>query len=284
MTTSSIRPLVDRAHAKPGAALLAVVALVVGLAACGQRGDEAAVGDAPPGVVATSTRPDMSATTIRADPTTVPPASTMPMPGDISILFIGNSHTSTHDIPGMVKALLESSSTHEVEVARLGADFLRTGRESSSITEAVASGEWDIVILQGQEISQSHTISYSTAGAVGLASLASQAGARPLFFSEWKRQGIDETEYIEDIYRGIAEQASAEVIPVGRAWDRVLADDPAAALWSRDGNHSSPEGAFLAAATIAYFIAGPDADLRTDSALEQLLTAAQLTIEDYLGE
>lgn len=114
--------------------------------------------------------------------------------------------------------------------------------------------------------------------------MAIAAGSRPLFFAEWRRRSVDETEYIEGIYDEIAEKAGAEVIPVGRSWELFLTAEPEYPLWSSDGNHSSAEGAFLAAATIAYFIAGPGADLTIEPGLDPFLNMAQITIEDYLSD
>ena len=159
--------------------------------------------------------------------------------------------------------------------------FLRTALDNSAIVSAVSSGDWDLVVLQGQEISQSHTIDYSTAEAVALAHMAESAGAQALFFAEWSRRGVDETEYIENIYANIAERSDAAVIPVGRSWDRLLADRSNYELWAVDGNHAASDGALLAAATIAFFIAGPDAPITTTGDDHRLLLeAARLTIED----
>jgi hypothetical protein len=184
----------------------------------------------------------------------------------------------------MVEDLLDTNPASQTTTALLSAGFLRVAGQDISITEAVASGEWDIVVLQGQEISQSHTIAYSQDEAIALAKMAIAAGSRPLFFSEWSRKNIDETQYIEGIYIEMADKAGAEVIPVGRAWDLFLVDQPDYPLWSSDGNHSSPDGAFLAAATIAYFIAGSETELTTEPSLQPFLDTALITIEDYMGD
>ncbi len=204
--------------------------------------------------------------------------------GDLEILFVGNSHTATHDIPATVASLLNSSPVYQVTTQFVGSEFLRVALQNSSVIDAITEGSWDIVILQGQEISRSHTVDYSRFEAIELAQLVAESGARPLFFSEWSRREIDETAYIENIYAGIAAMADAEVIPVGRSWDRYLKSEPGALLWADDGNHSSAEGAFLAAATIASFIAGPDAKLATAADREPLLEAARLTVIEYRDE
>lgn len=166
----------------------------------------------------------------------------------------------------------------------MSASFLRSASSDPAVIEAISSGEWDIVVLQGQEISQSHSITYSQEEGTALAELAIGSGARPLFFAEWPRKGIHETEYIEGIYDEMGAKSGAKVIPVGRAWDLFLTDVPDHPLWASDGNHADADGAFLAAATIAYFIAGPEAPLTTDPAHDHFLRTARETIESYSAD
>ncbi len=208
---------------------------------------------------------------------------------DINILFIGNSHTATHNVSGIVKQLLESApSGKSVRVQYLGAASLK-GADSAAFHRTIRNGGWNFVVLQGQEISMSHKYDYSKEEAIRLAKLAKDSGAKPLLFSEWKRRGVEETEYIEAIYRHIAKQSEAEVVPIGRAWDRALKQKPDAALWSSDNNHAAPAGAFLAAATIAWWIAGEDAEMTKGADPSQLdsdtakwlLTVARDEVKEY---
>lgn len=260
-----------------------VVLLLVLLTACSQG----ELSLPTPTLPTTATSISQSATTTTAPATSTtssaPAPTTSVASGDLNILFIGNSHTSTHNIPEQVEALLETGTTR-VEVDYISAGFLRTASKDPAVIDAIASGRWDLVILQGQEISQSHSIAYSQVEAIALAEQANDAGSRPLFLAEWSRQDIDETEYIEGIYEEMAKEADAGVIPVGRSWERFLQGQPAYKLWAVDGNHSAPDGAFLAAATIAYFIAGTDIELHTGPGREFFLEAARLTIENYLQE
>lgn len=265
------------------AAWMIAVLTIAGLGACApqpQSDTTAASSPTPTSQSPASTAPSTSTSDI---PDTVEP-QTPDGVRTIDILFVGNSHTATHDIPTTVASLLNSDPAYQVSTTFVGSEFLRVASQNPAVLDAIAEGSWDIVILQGQEISQSHSIEYSRSEAVALAELAAESGARPLLFSEWSRRDIDETSYIKNIYSGIAAMADAEVIPVGRAWDRLLADDPAALLWAADGNHSSAEGAFLAAATIAYFIAGPAAEMVGEPDLQPLLETARMTIAEYGDE
>ena len=179
---------------------------------------------------------------------------------------------------------MEAVGSYEPTVTTLKAGFLRMAMDRPDITTEISSGDWDVVILQGHEISMSHSTRYSQKEPVALARLAVEAGSRALFFAEWKRDGTDETAYIEDLYNELAAKSGAEVIPVGRSPDRFLTDNPEAGLWSKDGNHASQEGAFLAAATIAYYLLGPEADTSTSPDQSQILTPAQEAIRIYLED
>lgn len=272
-----------------GFAVLVPLAMVV-LSACGTAAAPVTTAATTGASTTVTSTIEAGATTAVATTSPAPTTATVPppalwkavAPGELDILFVGNSHTSTHDVPTMVESLLESIEGIQVSVGTLKAGFLRMALGQRDVTDAISSGAWDIVILQGQEISMSHSTSYSQDEAVALANSAREAGSRALFFSEWSREGLDETDYIENIYRQMATSAGVELIPIGRSWDRLLADQPAYQLWSDDGNHSSPHGAFLAAATIAYYLVGPDAQLTTSPDLQALLEPARLTIENYI--
>ncbi len=261
---------------------LTLLVLVVAVAACSQPDLQPATTPETPALATSTTAPDDESTS-PAVPATTTPTPSLPDAAAFNILFVGNSHTATHNVPAKVETLLLSAGQGPLNVHFLSASFLRNAAGDEDITNVLASGVWDVVVLQGQEISQSHTIAYSQEEAVTLAQLAKDAGARPLFFAEWRRRAVEETAYIEGIYDEIAEKSGAEVIPVGRTWDRFLSLNPDHPLWATDGNHSSADGAFLAAATIAYYIAGPDAPLTAPAGLESLLDVSRSTVKDYVA-
>ncbi len=264
--------------------VILVILAVAGCSQSAQNPSPSTLGSTTTGLSTTTTEGASTTTTASTTTPTAPTTTTSSAGGTLSILFVGNSHTSTHDIPRTVRELLDSDPARQTTVELMSAGFLRIAANDVAITDAIGSGDWDIVVLQGQEISQSHSIAYSQEEAVALAELAIESGARALLFSEWPRKGIDETEYIEKIYDEIAEASGAEVVPVGRTWDLYLADLPDNNLWASDGNHSNSDGAFLAAATLAHVIAGPDAGLTTATALEHFLRTARLTVESYFAD
>jgi hypothetical protein len=174
---------------------------------------------------------------------------------DIHILFLGNSHTVVNDLTGMVKSLLESDgSGRHVKVKVESAALLNDFANRPEVRDEITNGKWDDIVLQGASMSSSHQYVYSQAGGIEIARLAVASGARTLLFAEWPRRGWNETDYILAIYDGIAKASGATVVPIPRCWDVALQYQRNPDLWNADGNHSSPDGAYLAACGFYYWM------------------------------
>lgn len=180
-------------------------------------------------------------------PPSTPPVATAN--ADISLLMMGNSHTSANDLPETLAAMVRSARpgrTVGVAVAP-GIMFLEE-RVAHAATLALLRGQrWTFVILQAQKYSSSGQFSYSTTEAEELIRSSRQQGAVPVLFPEWPRRGVAETARIYDLHTSIASREPACVAPIGQAWDRALARYPAVVLHHIDGNHSAPAGAYLTA-------------------------------------
>ncbi len=173
------------------------------------------------------------------------------------ILFVGNSHTQFGDVPGMVQRLL-SSDKEFVGVAyqSFGVGVLNQWRGNSGLIKTLKNEKYDYAVLQGAEVSSSHKYVYSQKEGIELAAGLEKMGIRVLLVSEWPRRGWDEAEYTEAVYRGMAKESGAEVIPVGRVWDGVRKRLNGIDLWQADGNHALPKGSYLSARTIARWLGG----------------------------
>lgn len=188
-------------------------------------------------------------------PPAVPPSA---VGADITILMMGNSHTAFHNLPDTLAAMVRAGRPgRTVAVATApGWMFLDERLAHTPSITMLDAQRWTFVILQAQKYSSSGLFSYSTAEAVQLVGLARGAGAVPVMFPEWPRLGVDETQRIFDLHVSIARSAPACVAPIGQAWDRTLARDPAITLHEPDGNHSAPAGAFLAALVLYATVTG----------------------------
>jgi hypothetical protein len=179
---------------------------------------------------------------------------------DINLLFMGNSHTSFNNLPGMVAAMVRVAQPGK-SVAAVEAPnwmFLEQRASDAQSLALLRSGSWRYVVLQAQEYSSSGQFLYSIEGAVSLVGVAREVKAVPIMFPEWPRRGIPETQRIYDLHVSIAQRAPACVPPIPQSWDLAVARHPelVARLYDEDGNHSAPAGAFLAALIIATTMTG----------------------------
>jgi len=208
-----------------------LAALVLLLAACGGGGDSQ-----------------------RGGATSGPP----PASADITLLFMGNSHTSVNDlskmVADMVRAARPGKSVASVEAP--GWLFLDERLTDAPSMDLLRSQNWNFVILQAQKYSSSGQVAYSTEEAKELVRRSRTQHAVPIMFPEWPRRGIDETQRIFDLHVSIAQAEPACVAPIPQAFDLALARAPTLTLHASDGNHSAPAGAFLAALVLYATITG----------------------------
>lgn len=184
-----------------------------------------------------------------------PPPPVAPAAG-ISVLFMGNSHTSAHSLPQMVAAMVRAARPGR-SVTAIEADnwmFLEERAADAASLQLLRSRQWTFVVLQAQKYSSSGLFDYPITGAVSLVRLARAQQATPILFPEWPRFGIPETQRIFDLHTSIARVEPACVPPIPQAWDAALARS--LQLHAADGNHSAPAGAFLAALVIATTMTG----------------------------
>lgn len=181
---------------------------------------------------------------------------------DIHILFLGNSHTTLNNVPGMVTAMVRAGTPGK-SVSTTEAPGWMILEERASDPGSLAllqSRRWDYVVLQAQAISQSGRFSYPTTGAEQLVRMSRQVGAVPVLFAEWPRAGVAESQTIYDRYVSIAMNEPACVAPIPQAFDLARTRVPTISLHADDGNHAAPAGAFLASLILAATITGVSPD------------------------
>jgi hypothetical protein len=181
---------------------------------------------------------------------------------DLKLLFMGNSHTASHDLPDTVAALVRAARPGRTVGVEVASDwgFLEDHASNPRTLELLDRRRWSFVVLQAQKYSSSGQFSYPIEPAIHLARRARTSGAVPIMFPEWPRRGIDETQRIFDLHVSIARQEPACVAPIPQAFDLARARTSALVLHEADGNHSAPAGAFLAALVIASTMTGTPPD------------------------
>ena len=96
---------------------------------------------------------------------------------DITVLMMGNSHTSSQGLPMQLEQLLRSSSGGKTLGTTVAPGFLFLDerlRDAGSMA-LLRSRSWSIVVLQAQKYSTSGLYSYSTGEAEELVRIAGAA-------------------------------------------------------------------------------------------------------------
>ena len=177
---------------------------------------------------------------------------------DISMLFMGNSHSSVNDLQGMIVAMVRATRPGKTVAAveAPGWMFLEDRIDDVPSVNLLRSQDWTFVVLQAQKYSTSGQFTYSTEEAKDFIRLSRQQHAVPIMFPEWPRRGVDETQRIYDLHVSIAQAEVACVAPIGQAWDLAAVRHPNLVLHASDGNHSSVAGAFLTALVLSATMTG----------------------------
>lgn len=176
----------------------------------------------------------------------------------LDILFVGNSYTYVNNLPAMVGAMLEAGHvTAHIEKSVGGGYTLERHIKDGKAASAIASRDWDIVILQEQSMRPCVEPEMTVRYAKELDKLIDKDRTKKIFFLTWARQHIPEMQDgLNQTYYSVARQLDATVAPVGRAWKKIREASPDLALHSPDRSHPSPTGTYLAACVFYTTITG----------------------------
>lgn len=169
----------------------------------------------------------------------------------LRILFIGNSQTSTNDLPAFVAAIAKASKQVKIEYRTIApsAVTLEGNWNRGSARGALLGGHWDAVVLQqGPSVlpeSRANLCFYAKA----FADEAREWGVRPYLLMVWPRRGSELPEVV-DSYASAAAGADAALLPGGAAWGAALRQAPTLPLYAWDGIHPGRLGTYLAALVV----------------------------------
>lgn len=170
----------------------------------------------------------------------------------LHILFVGNSYTFVSNMPHLVSLISDSANVKLVtSKSTAGGATLSdhwNGEKGLKSKEAISSGNYDIVVLQGHSMEtiegKEEFLNYSKK----LSDLVKASGAKPYLYVTWARQKVPQyQETITKVYEQSAELNDCELIMVGEAWKLARTLRPDIPLFMLDGSHQSDLGAFLTA-------------------------------------
>ena len=180
----------------------------------------------------------------------------------VRVLFVGNSYTSANNLVNMFVGLTASAKPpvriQAGQFTKGGYTFGRHAKDEAC-RKIISSGKWDVVVLQEQSQMPFIRPKLMHADARKLHAEVQKAGARSVFFMTWAREHQPENaEKIAKAYSQIAAELGAVAVPVGRAWQKALAENPKLKLHAADKSHPNVHGTYLAACVFYATFTGRD--------------------------
>ncbi|MBZ0113743.1 MAG: hypothetical protein K8J08_14855 [Thermoanaerobaculia bacterium] len=207
--------------------------------------------------------PALIAATV-SEATSTASAETSPTAGSVkalSILFIGNSLTTTHDVPARVDELFVLAGFKPEVVVLAGPNLgLEDHWKSRRVQKTLRRAEgWDFVVLQqGPSATEGRPslLEYS----LRFADLIREAGGHSALYMVWPAtQRSFDFPGVKASYADAAAQSDSLLLPVGDAWRVAWHLDGDLRLYGADGFHPSPAGSYLAALVIFEGLSGEEA-------------------------
>lgn len=178
-----------------------------------------------------------------------------------SVLFLGNSYTSTSNVPNTFKSLANSGGKSVyIDSYTPGGKQLSQHYADQISKDKINDKKWDFVVLQEQSqmpaLNPNTTIGYAQAIALDLVKVnnsctevvtymtwAREAGNSWLTQVNWTHDEM--ATYYEDFYEDIWVNVPGRVSPVGKAFH--IATNEGIDVYSSDGSHQNSAGTYLAA-------------------------------------
>lgn len=204
----------------------------------------------------------------RAQPAATAPAPQLPPPAinqpldelkspkkGLRVLFVGNSHTFTHNVPDLVTKLAKAGNEERPLLALSeapGGTSFQMHWEAGRVENLLGEVKWDLVVLQDQSNMPNLTRAQRQQETVPFARKLNdkirESGARTVLFMTWgyKADFFAMQQRSGEAYQELAADLKANLVPVGMAWEKAVKARPNLDLWM-DGNHATMKGAYLAA-------------------------------------
>lgn len=142
--------------------------------------------------------------------------------------------------------------------------------------DAIERGGWDVVVLQAHSLDPFDRPDQAREYATRFVELIRKQGAKPLLFMPWARRAGDSIYQpsggsrfsgpddmlakTRSFYSELGGALKVDVVPVGDAWSRALAQDRKPALFMKDGTHPTQVGTFLNACLFYRALTGTNLD------------------------
>jgi hypothetical protein len=198
----------------------------------------------------------------------------------IRILFIGNSFTQRNNLPGLLCELAAARGlTVKHELISEGGASLRTHWNAGKAGEAIATSDYDYVVLQEQSTLPVKNAQRMAENVRLFDAEIRRAKSRTVLYMTWAREHAPETQQtIADAYNALGQELSAIVVPVGLAWRDFVSQQKTPVLYDRDQSHPTLAGSYLAACVFLGTLLKEN-PVGIESATDDLDPAIRLTLQ-----
>ncbi len=218
-------------------------------------------------------------------------------PQSLSVLFIGNSFTFTHDLPGMVSGLGEDASLPiETDSLTEPGQRLSYHVQNEATRPMIQSRSWDYVVIQGHSLETLNQLDAFLADGQTLVEWIEDAGAEPLLYETWARSPLHDIytdpgfgyadpdemqDAIRDGYQMLSNLTGARVVPAGDAWQALWSTKAVDTHypWGGDEYHPSVVGTYLNASV--FFVAMTGVSLDTVTGEQPVGEKAAAALHDF---
>ena len=178
-------------------------------------------------------------------------------PNQIKILFIGNSFTSTYQLPSMFAELCGNTVKLKIaEVICTEASRVTSGgftlddhwNSGQAIETIQKDGPWDYVVIQDSSIRPISEPAMSLDSIGRFDAEIRKHGAKTVLYETWANQREPQLQAtLNQTYRTAANNTHAILVAAGEAWHSLTENHSEINLYGPDTHHPSPEGVYLTA-------------------------------------
>ncbi len=172
------------------------------------------------------------------------------LPGTHNVLFVGNSHTYTNDLPAMYRSLARLRGDTALRVASIAQPnyALEDHWTVGAVQRSLAGSQWEFVVLQQGSSALPESQLHLRIWTEAFAPAIRDAGAEPVLYQIWPSASRRfDAEHTLTSYWNAAAAVEGLLAPAGDAFTAALAAVPPLDPYAGDGTHASREGTYLAA-------------------------------------
>lgn len=168
------------------------------------------------------------------------------------MLFIGNSLTGTHNVPGLLSKLAAQAGKQlDARAQIIGGSSLEDHMRSGNATREIAAGRYPVVSLQQGPSSLPENQLYLRTWTERFNPHIRAAGGRPLLYMVWPdRSRVAYFSDVYDSYRNAALAVDGAFAPAGQTWLAAWERAPDLALYGSDDFHPTLLGSYVAALSL----------------------------------